>query len=62
MNQANTVSCFGRDLRFEGFCFALCNSRKYPYISQRGPLRGLSIEPNLFVKENKKMNEQLKPD
>ena len=57
MNQGNTVSCFGRDLRFEGFCFALCDSRKYPYISQRGPLRGLSIELNLFVKENKQKNE-----
>ena len=57
MNQGNTVSCFGRDLRFEGFCFALCDSRKYPYISQRGPSRGLSIEPNLFVKENKQKNE-----
>ena len=57
MNQGNTVSCFVRDLRFEAFCFALCDSRKYPYISQRGPLRALSIEPNLFVKENKQKNE-----
>lgn len=58
MNQGNTVSCFGRELLFEGFCFALCDSRNYPYIFEGGLNRAKSV-----VKESKqKIKAQLKPE